>query len=166
MMQCQNIAEQRDTLTGILNEKGLKKAFCSADKTALYVVWLQICLFEKNFSALREMEKIDAITDVAKCLIEFCGSNDICAWVGANTFIGMLQSRASRALLRVRYFCVNKRKPACAYSFVRYCDSIFSSLPPWIRVVWLFQAILRQKGRSRILQRSAVPSFRPKYLNC
>lgn len=38
MMQCQNIAEQRDTLTGILNEKGLKKAFCSADKTALYVV--------------------------------------------------------------------------------------------------------------------------------
>lgn len=130
MMQCQNIAEQRDTLTGILNEKGLKKAFCSADKTDLYVVGLQICLFEKNFSALREMEKIDAITDAAKCLVEFCGSNDICARVGANTFIGMLQSRASRALLRVRYFCVNKRKPACAYSFVRYCDSIFSSLPP------------------------------------
>ena len=132
MMQCQNIAEQRDTLTGILNEKGLKKAFCSADKTDLYVVGLQICLFEKNFSALREMEKIDTITDAAKCLVEFCGSNDICERVGANTFIGMLQSRASAELLedRLRTFLCQHREYMSLYgmdSFVCHALSCGSS---------------------------------------
>lgn len=102
MIECQNIAEQRDTLTGMLNEKGLKNVFCSTDKENLYMVGFQVCLFKKNFSAVKEREKITAIIDAARCILEFCNNNDACARINDSTFICILQSKATPEVLEDR----------------------------------------------------------------
>lgn len=111
IIQCQNIAEQRDTLTGMLNENGLKNAFCVADKENLYLVGFQVCLFQSNFIAVNERGKINAITDAARCILEFCNSNDACARINDNIFISILQSEASPEVLEDRlesFLCQHK----------------------------------------------------------
>lgn len=105
LTKCQNISEQRDTLTGMLNERGLKNAFASANQEALYLVGFQICLF-KDLSFIKEKEKIDAITDAAKCLLAFCGSHDICARIEHDICVCIINSRSSPEILadRLRSF--------------------------------------------------------------
>ncbi len=101
LIECQNIAEQRDTLTGMLNEKGFKNAFASADKNDLCLVGFQICLF-KDLSFIKEKEKIGAIADVAKCMFEFCGNNDICARIENDICLCILNSKTPPEILEDR----------------------------------------------------------------
>lgn len=101
LIQCQNISEQRDTLTSMLNEKGFENAFESANKDDLYIIGFQICLF-KDLSFIKETEKINAITDAAKCLLEFCGNNDICARIENNICVCILNCKASAEILKNR----------------------------------------------------------------
>lgn len=102
LAQCQNLAQQRDTLTGMLNEKGLKNAYKSAHKENLYLVGLRICLFSDNFSAVNEHEKIYAILDVAEAVRQFCGNHDICGMISNDTFICFVKSEAEATFLSDR----------------------------------------------------------------
>lgn len=101
LVECQNISEQRDTLTGMLNEKGFQNAFASANKEHLYLVGLQICL-SKDLSFAKEKEKIDAIVDVSRCLLEFCGSNDICARIENDICVCLFNSKLPPEILEDR----------------------------------------------------------------
>lgn len=92
LLQCQSLAENRDTLTGMLNERGIKNAFKSADKEALYMVGLRICLYGGSFSAVNENEKIFAVLDAAEAVRQFCGNHDICGKISGDTFICLVKS--------------------------------------------------------------------------
>ncbi len=98
LSKCQNLSEQRDTLTGMFNSQGIKKAYNSAvvhgDKE-LYMVLLKVCLFEESSSQLSNDKRIDAILDASKAISKFCGNHDVCGRISDNTFICLVQSNAS-----------------------------------------------------------------------
>ena len=53
-------------------------------------------------SFLQEKEKIDAIADAAKCLLEFCGNNDICARIENDICVCIVNSKSSSEILEDR----------------------------------------------------------------
>ena len=53
LLSCQNVSEYRDTLTGMNNEKGLKRAYQAlniSDEDNLYFVMLRINLFPQQLN--------------------------------------------------------------------------------------------------------------------
>ena len=92
LMQYQSLAENRDTLTGMMNERGLKNAFKSVDKENLYMVGLRMCLFSDSFSAFKENEKIFAVLDAAEAVRQFCGNHDICGKISGDMFLCLVKN--------------------------------------------------------------------------
>lgn len=62
LTECQNLSEQRDVLTGMYNESGIKNVFISAEKENLYFAAVRICLFNNDF--VNENKKINALLDI------------------------------------------------------------------------------------------------------
>ena len=150
MIQCQNIAEQRDTLTGMLNENGLKNAFCITDKENLYLVGFQVCLFQNNFLAVKERGKITAITDAARCILEFCNNNDACARINNDTFICILQSKASPEILedRLESFLYQHKNYMESYGLDSFmCCAIPCSDMSYLKIMSDFKESLSQKSK-------------------
>ena len=96
---CQNLSEQHDSMTSMYNEIGVRNVFHTADKNDLYMVMLKICLFDKDFSAINENEKICAILDAAEGVKEFCGDENICGKIDNNTFICLIKSHNGERIL-------------------------------------------------------------------
>lgn len=90
---CQNLSELHDSLTSMYNETGIHKAYISADINALYMVMLRICLFDEDFSAVNESEKVYAVLDTAEAVKQFCGKNNVCARTDNNTFLCLVKSQ-------------------------------------------------------------------------
>jgi len=91
LTQCQNLSEQRDTLTGMYNEKGMRNAYQSADKHQLFLTALQIP--EKNTSGMKEADRISAVLDCAEAVRQFCGKpGDICGKVTETMFLCLVHS--------------------------------------------------------------------------
>lgn len=100
LLHCQNIAENRDTLTNMLNEKGFRNAFQSAKKNNnICFVGLRVCLFNEKYSATNHNIKIKSITDIAECIHQFCGTSGICAKVDNDTFFCLINNTASPEIL-------------------------------------------------------------------
>ena len=99
LMQCQDLSEQRDTLTGMLSEKGIKKAYKTADKSDLFIVGLRICLFGERPYGDDPSEKIFAVLDAAEAVRQFCGNNNICGKINDDTFICLVKSISNAELL-------------------------------------------------------------------
>ena len=99
LMQCQDLSEQRDTLTGMLSEKGVKKAYKTAGRTDMYLVGLRICLFGERPYGADPSEKIFAVLDAAEAVRQFCGNNNICGRINDDTFVCLVSSKAEAALL-------------------------------------------------------------------
>ena len=91
LTQCQNLSEQRDTLTGMYNEKGMRNAYKSADKNQLFLTALKIP--EKNASGMKEADRVSAVLDCADALRQFCGNpEDVCGKVSDNLFLCLIHS--------------------------------------------------------------------------
>lgn len=102
LTSCQNLSDQRDTLTGMYNEDGIKKAFSSAVapiNKALYLVVLRIGLFDESISSMDNADRIDAVLSAAKAVSKFCGNHDICGRVSDTTFVCIVQSSADAETL-------------------------------------------------------------------
>lgn len=100
LLHCQNIAENRDTLTNMLNERGFRSAFQSAEKNDnICFVGLRVCLFNEKYSATNHNIKIKSITDIAECIHQFCGTSGICAKADNNTFFCLINNTASPEIL-------------------------------------------------------------------
>ena len=90
LTECQNLSARRDTLTGMYNEKGIRKAYQTADKNELYAVVLQIGLFGKEHGTLQE--SAPAILDAAEAIRQFCGNHDVCGKISEKTFFCLVHS--------------------------------------------------------------------------
>ena len=93
LTQCQNLSEQRDTLTGMYNENGLRKAyetFRQRDGLESCLVMLRICVTNDSFTELEG--RINALMDAAEAVRQFCGSNDTCGRIAENTFACLIHS--------------------------------------------------------------------------
>lgn len=99
LLKCQNVAEYRDTLTGLLNEKGFKKVLDSIDKSKFFFVGLRVCLFEERLSEIDENIKVEAIMDIAECIHQFCKNNNMSARIDHNTFVCLVSNKNSIELL-------------------------------------------------------------------
>ena len=84
LTECQNLSVQRDTLTGMYNDKGMKNAYKVAEKTNLYAVMLRIGLFGKGQDRIQE--KVNAVLDVADAVRQFCGNHNVCGKISEDTF--------------------------------------------------------------------------------
>lgn len=100
LTRCQNLSEQRDTLTGMYNENGIKKVFISTEKENLYFAAVRICLFNDDF--VNAKEKVNALLDVAEAVRQFSGNNDICAKINNDTFICLVRTENSAQFITDR----------------------------------------------------------------
>jgi AraC-like DNA-binding protein len=101
LTSCQNLSEQRDTLTGMYNASGLEKAYNSAvihGNKDLYFIMLRICLSESGVSANAD-DRIKAVLDASRALDEFCGNHDICGRLNSNTLVCVVQRNAAPEML-------------------------------------------------------------------
>ena len=116
LTQCQNLSEQRDTLTGMYNEKGMRNAYKSADKNQLFMTALQIP--EKNISGMKEAGRVDAVLDCAEALRQFCWNpEDICGKVAENRFLCLVHSPNDTGFLERHLSAVLHQHTACMQEF-------------------------------------------------
>lgn len=97
LISCQNVSEYRDTLTGMNNKKGLRRAFQAVlvhDNRKLYFVTLRIDLFPRQLNDEEIRRKTEATLGVSKAIAKFCGNHDISGYVGDDTFVCIVQSLA------------------------------------------------------------------------
>ena len=102
LSKCQNLSDQRDTLTGMYNARGMESACKAAvphNGKELFLVMLKVCLFDEALSGTDNDAKISAMIDASKAVIRFCGNHDICGRVTDNTFVCLVQSKADAAIL-------------------------------------------------------------------
>lgn len=95
LLKCQSLSESRDVLTGLLNENGLKNAFCTADffSGKSYFVTAKICLFEDNFNEIDIANKTAAVPEIASAMQKFCAGG-ICGRTSSNTFSCIISTEA------------------------------------------------------------------------
>ncbi|MBQ6181180.1 MAG: substrate-binding domain-containing protein [Ruminococcus sp.] len=102
LSSCQDLSEFRDTLTGMYNAKGMKRAYSSAlgkEKGKLFFMLLRIGLFEDNVFSSENSQRIEAIQSAAKAVEQFCGNHDIAGHINENTFVCLAQSSGNEELL-------------------------------------------------------------------
>lgn len=97
LTECQNLSEQRDILTGMYNENGIKNVFISAEKENLYFAAVRICLFNNDF--VNENKKINALLDISEAVRQFSGNHDICAKINDDTFVCLVRNESSAEFL-------------------------------------------------------------------
>ena len=88
---CQNLSEQRDTLTGFYNDKGMKKAFEAADRTNLYAVMIKTNLHERTQKDVRK--KAYAVRDTADIIKKICDDPELCGRIREDTFFFLHRSK-------------------------------------------------------------------------
>ncbi|MBO7395549.1 MAG: substrate-binding domain-containing protein [Ruminococcus sp.] len=95
LISCQNVSEYRDTLTGMNNKKGLRRAFQAVrihNNRRLYFVALRIDLFPRQLNDEEIRRKTEAVIGVSKAIAKFCGNHDISGRVAEDTFVCLVQS--------------------------------------------------------------------------
>lgn len=99
LTQCQSLSDMRDTLTGMYNEMGMRKAYHILDiEGQVYsLVMLRIGISNTGFYELNG--KIPAVVDAAEAVDQVCGSNDICGRINDNTFACIIQGDIDAELL-------------------------------------------------------------------
>lgn len=100
LTQCQNLSEQRDTLTGMYNENGIRKAYDTVlrdNGTNTFAVMLKIGVFNDTFSGFDE--KVNAVLDVADAVRQFCGNQNLCGRINDSTFICIVGSGSTEKRL-------------------------------------------------------------------
>lgn len=102
LISCQNVSEYRDTLTGMNNEKGLRRAFQAIrihDNKSLFLAALRIDLFPHQFTEEDIRSRTDAILGAARAISKFCGNHDVSGRIGDDLFICVVQSLAPAEII-------------------------------------------------------------------
>ena len=102
LTSCQNLSDQRDTLTGMYNAFGLEKAYSSAvlhGNREMYFIMLKICLFDDSIAISNADDRIKAILDASRALDEFSGNHDICGRINDNTLVCIVQRSAETEMI-------------------------------------------------------------------
>ncbi|MCR4888674.1 MAG: substrate-binding domain-containing protein [Ruminococcus sp.] len=102
LLSCQNVSEYRDTLTGLNNEKGLRRTFSAfniTEESKLCFVMLRIDLFPRQFSDEEIRRKTEAVLAASKAITKLCGGNDISARIKDDVFVCLIKSNASCELI-------------------------------------------------------------------
>ena len=97
LLSCQSIAEYRDTLTGLYNSKGLKRAFLAQavhDDKGMCCIMLKLCLFSQPMSETDIARRTEAVIGAGKAVSRFCSNHDIAGHISSDTFVCFAQSRA------------------------------------------------------------------------
>ncbi len=102
LSSCQDLSEYRDTLTGMYNEKGVKRAYSgglSSGDGELYFVLLKTGLFDDAVFSSEDSGRIDGVLAAAAAVEKFCGPHDICGHISETAFVCIVRSKAGAALL-------------------------------------------------------------------
>lgn len=102
LSKCQNLSDQRDTLTGMYNARGMEMSYRAAvlhGGREMYMIALRICLFDGDSPDISSDKRIAAVIDAAKAISRFCGNHDISGRINENTFLCLVQSNADAELL-------------------------------------------------------------------
>lgn len=94
LLSCQNISEYKDSLTGLNNLKGMKRAYHSVKQIAnkhLYFILLKINLFPHQLNEEEIHKKTETCLAVSRILSEFCGSNDYSGRISEDVFACLIQ---------------------------------------------------------------------------
>ncbi|MBR2086555.1 MAG: substrate-binding domain-containing protein, partial [Oscillospiraceae bacterium] len=95
LTECQNLAEQRDSLTGMYNQKGLQNAYASSENVQFRMVMLRIRQSGQSGDGLKESGLVYAVLDAAEAVRQFCGNHDICGRLDKDTFLCLIRSEQS-----------------------------------------------------------------------
>lgn len=104
LTKCQNLSEQRDVLTGMYNETGIKQMLLSTEKENLYFAAIRVCLFNNDF--VNENKKINALLDISEAVRQFSGSHDICARINGDTFLCLVRNEISAEFLTEKFSAI------------------------------------------------------------
>jgi len=102
LISCQNVSEYRDTLTGMNNEKGLRRAYQAIrihDNKTLFLTALRIDLFPHQFTEEDVRSRTDAFLGAARAISKFCGNHDVSGRIGDDLFICIVQSLAAPEMI-------------------------------------------------------------------
>ncbi len=102
LISCQNVSEYRDTLTGMNNEKGLRRAYQAIrvhDNKSLFLTALRIDLFPHRFTEEDVRSRTDAFLGAARAISKFCGNHDVSGRIGDDLFICIVQSLATAEMI-------------------------------------------------------------------
>ena len=102
LLSCQNVSEYRDTLTGMNNEKGLKRAYQAlniSDEDNLYFVMLRINLFPQQLNEEEIRKKTDSTLGASNAILKFCGNANISGRISDDSFACIVQSYADTEIL-------------------------------------------------------------------
>lgn len=97
LISCQNVSENRDTLTGMNNKRGLRRVFQTIrvhGSRQLYFVALRIDLFPSMVSDEGIRRKTEAVLGVSKAIAKFCGNHDVAGRTDEDMFVCIVQSLA------------------------------------------------------------------------
>lgn len=137
LTECQSIAEQRDTLTGMLNGKGLRNALKLINNENMYMVMMRINTGGDSLSPSDRSEGILAVPDAAEAVKQFCGNRDNCGRTDDNTLVcfaectqgaDFLSDRLAAIMYRRTDFIRKYGVDSFACSAVRITEKSFSKL--------------------------------------
>lgn len=92
LMQCQNLSETKDSLTGLKNRNGMERAYPAARSAAdkLCFTALRICLFHDEFTDLDKRNKVTSILNAADAVKCFGGTESLCGRTDDHTFVVLM----------------------------------------------------------------------------
>lgn len=90
LLQCQNLSEQHDSLTGLYNKRGFESALSakiSADPTPVYAIAIKIGVLQNDLSPETQATMSDLLQKTAEVLRTTGSQNNICGRTGTQTFV-------------------------------------------------------------------------------
>ncbi len=97
LLECQNLSESRDTLTGLYNEKGFRKAvhgFTPAEDAHYRLLLLRTGILNSNISASHKKRDVAMLQMVADMIKQLCGNEGICGRIGEQSFAALIRTKA------------------------------------------------------------------------
>ncbi|MBP0974248.1 MAG: substrate-binding domain-containing protein [Oscillospiraceae bacterium] len=116
LLSCQTVSEYRDTLTGLYNERGLKRAFSARsehEEASWYCVMLRLFLFPYPVSEADISQKTDALLGASKIIGSFCGRHDFAGRTRKDTFVCFVRRRAEAEQLSDLLYVMLLREKRC-----------------------------------------------------
>lgn len=94
LTECQNLIELRDSMTGMLNEKGLENIYKTASKEKLHLAAVRVAIFNEDMISLNAEQKLRPVMDAAEAVREFCHNQDVCAKIDSDLFVCLIRSES------------------------------------------------------------------------
>lgn len=102
LLSCQNISEYKDTLTGLYNLNGMKRAYSTVKQTegkSLYLIMLRINLFPHRLNETEIQKKTEAYLGLSKILTEFCSNRNDVGRISEDVFVCLMQRKTDASRL-------------------------------------------------------------------